>query len=319
MPSRIFGEISRFFVLLFVLSWVGVPGQLNAQTCERLEAIACIASGDCMYEKVGERFEYACMRPANRCQIGFKQSSQTSATSCENRVGCSYVPAGECYCPPDVDCVCGGGTPPNCQIDQAGELKPPVGRFLVVGMRNASDVAAPLEMNGPAEIMQGAVVLTEDGLTMEGRSCENWSIQSAENVIPFTDPMLSDVLVGPVNSPTSDGDSRILTHWKYVCEGEHLLSLTQIDERVLVIPWKNSSRYLIAEMPLNTDEVARLQQVLKSYKFYDGEITGQLDDTTISALGFWAEYRSETSQSYRFARTAITQNLLDGMGVFSGE
>lgn len=33
---------------------------------------------------------------------------------CEQLKHCKYVPPGECYCPPEVKCICGGGNPPKC-------------------------------------------------------------------------------------------------------------------------------------------------------------------------------------------------------------
>ena len=47
-------------------------------------------------------------------------------------------------------------------------------------------------------------------------------------------------------------------------------------------------------------------------KFYEGKITGELDEATLGSVGFYAEYRGS---AYRFFRTAITENLLDGLRV----
>ena len=36
--------------------------------------------------------------------------------TCEELKICKYVPPGECYCPPEVKCICGGGGEPKCVI-----------------------------------------------------------------------------------------------------------------------------------------------------------------------------------------------------------
>ena len=35
-------------------------------------------------------------------------------SDCLARSSCKYVPAESCYCPPGVQCICGGGAPPDC-------------------------------------------------------------------------------------------------------------------------------------------------------------------------------------------------------------
>lgn len=305
----------------------------NAQICNKLDPTVCLNSPDCMYQQI-EGKQYACVAPTNRCQIGFTQqiysnmlvteggkvvdtSTYLTRETCEDRPGCSYVSAGECYCPPDVDCVCGGGTPPNCAVDADAKLTPPAGRYVIVDIRNASDVAAPLDATPQTEIINQAFTFTADRVLADGLGCDSWVVESVENGISFNDPILADVLIGPVDLSFAPADRRILDHWRYTCEGEHFLTLTRIDQRVLVILWNNSAQYLIAEKPLNVAEVERLQKELKTMKFYDGNITGLIDDATVSSLGFWAQYHVYPKETYRFARTAITENLLDALRVLT--
>jgi hypothetical protein len=107
----------------------------------------------------------------------------------------------------------------------------------------------------------------------------------------------------------------MLTNWKYACEGEIFTQVLQIDPRVVVISWHNGEQNLIAEIPLTASEVRRLQTALQDMKFLTQAPTGQLDDATISAIGLWAEYRMKTPEPYRFARPAVTMNLLDTLKV----
>ena len=276
-----------------------------------------------MYVKAGNRFEYACVTPSNRCQIGFAQSSDENAALCETHPGCRFVPAGECYCPPDVDCFCGGGTPPDCEIDTNPNTKthktPPIGHYIVVAVRNASDVAAPLSSPDKADSAIGETIsLLSNGLAMSGLGCDSWEISEQEHdVATVSDPMLADINMAPADSPLSAGDQRIMKSYDYQCEGEPFLNVLHVDDRVIVIPWGNSSKYLVAEKPLSAEQIAQLQKQLKSMKFYTGDITGVIDEPTRLAIKFWAEYRSD--DDYSFYRPAITENLLDTLGVLDME
>ena len=306
---------------MLAAAFVFFTSPAKAQSCDQLAAIDCATSTDCMYQKIGEADQYACVAPTNRCQIGFSQGgandSAKASDICQSRPGCSYVPAGECYCPPNVDCICGGGTPPDCAADTNANLAPPVGRYVIVAIRSASDVAAPLGTAPRTDIITQAFTFTVDGVSTDGLGCDQWAVERVNSGISFNDSILADTLIGPMDSAISVGDKRILDHWRYTCEGEHFLTLTQIDRRVLVILWNNSAQYLIAEKPLSQAEVTRLQEELKTMKFYNGVITGKIDEATVSSLGFWAGYRARPTQTFRFARTAITENLLDALRVLT--
>ena len=58
----------------------------------------------------------------------------------------------------------------------------------------------------------------------------------------------------------------------------------------------------------------KLQNQLIDMKFYEGAATGELDEATARAVSSYAEYRGA---EYRFYRAAITENLLDGLGVLT--
>ena len=195
---------------------------------------------------------------------------------------------------------------------------PFTGTFEVVTIRNASDVASQANpMMAKNDVIGQEIIFTEDGgLQMQGLGCDHWEILlSLVEVVNLKDPMLSDIHVAPTDSPLSAGDQRIGKTFHYQCEGEEFMSVHQVDERVLVIPWKNSSQYLIAEKPLSEKQVNRLQAQLKDMKFHHSEPTGILDDDTMQSISAWMQYRLKDSDAYRFKRTAITENLLDTLGV----
>lgn len=86
---------------------------LAAQTGCRLSETRCLDSADHTLELQRSTFsEYRCRKAANHCEQGFVQSLH-GQDACEAKPGCAYQP-GECYCPPDVVCVCGGGPVSQC-------------------------------------------------------------------------------------------------------------------------------------------------------------------------------------------------------------
>ena len=73
---------------------------------------------------------------------------------------------------------------------------------------------------------------------------------------------------------------------------------------------------LILERPLPEVRIKAYQMQLKSMKFYEGDLTGKLDEETLRASRTWYEYRAELDDTQPTpARPAITENLLDALGV----
>lgn len=202
-----------------------------------------------------------------------------------------------------------------------GEEEPEV--FEIVSIRNASDVAAVMPPEGfDDDILGQTIAFSGEGLEMKGVSCDAWQREPLSGMpINMNDPMLADAVIGPIDSPTSTGDARIMKSWRYVCEGEHVMSLTRVDERVLIIPWGNGVSYLIAEKPIPESGWKALQGQLHDMKFLSAEPTGKADENTIRAISLYAEYRLKSDgivpkdEIYAFQRPAITENLLDGMGI----
>jgi hypothetical protein len=77
--------------------------------CSEMGELACITSAECTLKQAEDK-SYFCAAPASACEEGFVQRS-ASAESCG--AGCTFVPA-QCYCSPDVTCICGGGPPAQC-------------------------------------------------------------------------------------------------------------------------------------------------------------------------------------------------------------
>ncbi|MEM6833573.1 MAG: hypothetical protein AAF562_08125 [Pseudomonadota bacterium] len=193
------------------------------------------------------------------------------------------------------------------------------GEYVIIDVRRASDVAAPAEMSFESPIGQ-TINFTRDGIDMSGAQCDAWSIEKlAESVIPYDrDPNLIDIVLPPTDSPISAGDRQI--HQGYVarCEGEEVLRMHKVDDRILVIPAKNGTMNLILERPLTSLQVKAYQAQLKSMKFYSGSLSGILDSDTLRASRYWYEDRARLDDNQAVpARPAITENLLDALNVLA--
>lgn len=201
---------------------------------------------------------------------------------------------------------------------QEGNIIPVLtGDYNIVTTRAASDVAstAPTGLE-ESKIIGKSVTFNDGGIEMLGRSCEHRPmLRSAVAVINPDDPLLVDIHVPPTDSPLSAGDQRIGRTFHYKCDGGQYIHVYQVDERVLVIPWQNSSQYLIVEKPLSEEEITVIQQQLKDHKFLEQDANGTLDEATISALSSWSHYRLGDDDAYKFARPAITENLLDTFAI----
>ena len=99
--ALLFRVISVFLVLVII-------------GCAPISDYQCLDSPNYTYAKVDPSpLGYKCRRARGLCERGFIQSEHT-AEQCEANSRCEYVP-GACYCPPEVQCICGGGSPGQCQ------------------------------------------------------------------------------------------------------------------------------------------------------------------------------------------------------------
>ncbi len=204
----------------------------------------------------------------------------------------------------------------------AGSIQPesalPIpGIYEVVTLRRASDVAAPANpMNDSDSPIGQTITIDTKGIAMTGLACEDWQVSLlTEPVVNLDDPTLADIDIPPTDSPISSGDQRVMKSYSYHCEGEHFIDLIQVDDRVIVIPWANSSQYLIAEVSLTSEQITQFQKQLKSMKFFHSAPNGVLDEETLRAINYWVEDRIRTDDYYHFSRPAITENLLDALHI----
>ncbi len=205
-------------------------------------------------------------------------------------------------------------TAQNC-IEPCGESESIEGSFFVVALRRSSTVSGGPDDSSAADWLGREIVFDHTLSWIDGQLCEDWRILKVDEPINYiSDPNLSDLEIEPVDSASSNGDARRTVLWNVICENKSLGYVLEIDRRVLVINSNSGLTYAILEKPLNRDQVMTLQQQLADMKFYEGDINGELDDTTARAVSAYAEYRGA---EFRFYRAAITENLLDGLGVLT--
>ncbi|MFP3944757.1 MAG: hypothetical protein ACLFWF_12730 [Alphaproteobacteria bacterium] len=212
-------------------------------------------------------------------------------------------------------CTAGAETPDAADSQQARAPAPPSGEFTIITTRRASDVAGGT-IEGQAGERIGENISFGETLTWwDGTECKDWSAEPhGQRVLPLDDPNLSDTQLPPVDGPVSARDRRLNRGWSLTCEGEALGVLLQVDRRVLVIPTKSGVTNVIAEKPLSPDETLAVQKQLESMKFYSGEPSQEWDENSLGAVASYAEYRGA---EFRFARPAITENLLDGLKIIA--
>lgn len=97
-------------VVVALISGIGVPTlAVAALDCTKLEQLECMSERQCAF--TGN----ACETIVDPCEIAWQELQDTQA-SCEAMTSCKFVPREPCYCPPIVDCACGGGAPDRCRL-----------------------------------------------------------------------------------------------------------------------------------------------------------------------------------------------------------
>lgn len=190
------------------------------------------------------------------------------------------------------------------------------GEYKVVALRKASSVESTPDADADIVDWIGRTVSFGETLRwVDGSSCDIWSAREAQQFpLDLEDPNLSDLAIEPL-SPPAYGVFTFAAAFDLYCDGDESRSIgsfIRIDDRVLVTQSASGSTNVILEKPLLPSQVSQLQTQLKDMKFYHGKITGELDEITLRGAGSYAEYRGS---EFRFFRTAITENLLDGLGV----
>lgn len=200
--------------------------------------------------------------------------------------------------------------------DSRSVVQAPFGEYRIVALRSASDVESTPTADADIDDWIGRTVSFGETLQwINGSSCNNWFARKAEQpLLDLADPNLSDLGIEPLSPPAYHvfASAQAIDLYCNDNGSRPVGSLIWIDDRILVTHSPSGSTNVILEKPLSSRQVGRLQEQLKDMKFYHGEITGELDEATLRSVGFYAEYRGS---EFRFFRTAITENLLDGLGV----
>ncbi len=189
----------------------------------------------------------------------------------------------------------------------------PKGDFVLVDIRRSADAIGPPEDPSLKWDIGQTLSLAESLTLPDGSGCPSWSAAQADGpAVNIADPILSDTQIGPIDSTRSAGDRVLNRSLELRCGAESALVVLQVDRRVLVTSSPSGLSYLVFEAPLNSTQLQALQGQLQSMKYLEEEPSGEWTDATRSALAYYAEYRGA---EYRFHRAAITENLLDGLGV----
>jgi len=86
----------------------------DLKPCSESTELECIHSARCTLVQAQEHGKYICRAAVGRCEIGFRQAGDGDIQKdCESKAGCEFKGA-NCYCPPNLNCTCGGGPPAQC-------------------------------------------------------------------------------------------------------------------------------------------------------------------------------------------------------------
>ena len=187
--------------------------------------------------------------------------------------------------------------------------------YEVIAVRRASDAAGGPDDPSAEGLLGRTLTLGPTLQWLDGRECDDWSVRGAPGpVVWIEDPLLSDVQIGPPQGDPPWPDHRLNLDKEVLCGEKVMGRLLQVDDRVLVMSSASGLSNIILERPLDKEQVGKLQGQLKSMKFYGGEVTGRMDHRTRRAAAFYAEY---LGAAYAFEAAAITENLLEGLGILS--
>jgi hypothetical protein len=105
---------NRWLIALLTLCASAVVHAQDPKSCSESSELECIHSPHCTLVQTVEHGAYTCRAARGRCEIGFRQAGEGDIRAdCEAKPGCEFKPA-SCFCPPNVQCVCGGGPPAQC-------------------------------------------------------------------------------------------------------------------------------------------------------------------------------------------------------------
>lgn len=225
---------------------------------------------------------------------------------CAGLIGCSGVP--------------GESNRNTTTIDQTGlndANKPgyPLGEFVIVSARRASNVAAPLVEMDVIPIGNSVEFFSDTNIRLDDAKCDAWQLLGSfsPTIFPEEDPLLSDLTLTPAEGSI---DHRQDITYEIFCEGESVTRFLRVDDRVLVFPTANDAINVIVEKPLNVHQIQSLQESLVASRHYSGEVSGTLDPETVEAVRQWMMAQGDLDTGAGVpARPALTENLLTRLGV----
>ncbi len=184
------------------------------------------------------------------------------------------------------------------------------GRYSFIGFRQASDVAH--KTNTELSAFVGKTVVFGDRLTwLGGRICASWGLSpSPTATVNFSDPILSDTQIGPVEGMRSQGDKVLNMSFDLRCNDRPIARLAVVDRRVFAVATDKGEGYALFEKVLPPQDIRRVQEKLIGKKYFSGPASESWDDRRLAGL---AAYADDLGAAYRFRRPAITENLLDGL------
>jgi hypothetical protein len=107
---------TRTIVALFFgcLSMPLIAAGTEGKACNETTELDCLQSKQCTLVQTQVHGKYTCRDAVGHCEIGFRQSADYDIQKdCEAKPGCEFKIA-NCFCPPNLECACGGGPPAQC-------------------------------------------------------------------------------------------------------------------------------------------------------------------------------------------------------------
>jgi hypothetical protein len=106
------GKIIALFLGCLLMPVIAAGTQ--AKPCSDSSELECVQSAQCTLVQTGVHGKYTCRDAVGRCETGFRQvADHDIQRDCEAKPGCKFKIA-NCYCPPNLQCACGGGPPAQC-------------------------------------------------------------------------------------------------------------------------------------------------------------------------------------------------------------
>jgi hypothetical protein len=185
---------------------------------------------------------------------------------------------------------------------------PLTGRYVVVGLRAASDVSTSDAMreNDPSSSFIGSELDFGDRVSWYREECD---VRSAPQGHPgVADPNLADLQV--VAGAT---DRRLNAHLTIDCLGRAITDIWDVlvvDDRVLVARTVPRATYLIFEKPLAPGDVVVLKRLLRKAGYDPGQSEDSLDAAARLAI---ADYAAKHGAKRRLLPGILTRSVMDAL------